>query len=615
MKTRDIRSKFLAFFEKQKNLPHARVESSSLVPANDRSVLFSIAGMQQFKPYFLGDPNKAKKDLGLPRATSVQKCFRVVDIDEIGDSSHLTFFEMLGNFSFNDYFKDTAIELALTFITKELHVKKEKLWVTYFDGDNQSDIAPDNETKDLWIKRGIPQERIVPRGSDDNFWGPPGKTGPCGPSTEIYYPYPGKTLSSFDENALIEIWNIVFMQYAKDKKGNYTELQTKNIDTGMGLERIGLIVENKKSVFDTCVFEKINKAIINDPAFSGGEDLPDKKRLRIAADHLRASIFLLSDDVTFGKKEQQAVLRRIFRKALDQYDERNADLSSVLDSIVDEYHSTYTSLKEKRDDILKALLDEQKMYQSVRERKVEDYLKKISPHKDVFSQVENLQGSSERSLSSQEAFSLITTYGFSSDQLKKEGYEFNEKEVNGLMQRHKETSKQGAQKKFGGHGLDSIHSSDIPEEERKKITKLHTATHLLHSALRKVLGDGVSQQGSDINTERLRFDFSFPRKLTDNEKQRVEQLVNDIIKKNYEVKHETMPLQEALDQGALAFFREKYPDPVSVYTVYDPQTSEVFSKELCGGPHVKHTQEIGDFRITSEKSVAQGVRRIKATVS
>lgn len=614
MKAKDIREIFLSYFERHRNLKHIRVESSSLVPANDRSVLFSIAGMQQFKPYFLGDPLQANKELGLPRATTVQKCFRVADIDEIGDATHLTFFEMLGNFSFNDYFKKEAIGLALELTTKKFHLDIHELWITYFGGDKEKGLLPDEETRALWIQAGIKPDHLIARDSKDNLWGPPGTTGPCGPSTEIHYPYPGLVSKTFDESKLIEIWNIVFMQFEKNVKGAYTELATKNIDTGMGLERIAMLIEQKQSVFDTSLFEPIQKAILSDPAFSK-QVTDDVKRLRIASDHLRSSIFLLSDDVHFGKKEQQAVLRRIFRKALDQYENNHANLENVLSAVIHEYAEIYPALKQKREIILQSMKEEQEMYHAVRDRKVSHYLKKISPHKFIQSQTEPLKGPSERTLTAQEAFTLLTTYGFSLEQLEKEGYFFEKNEVLRLVQAHKEKSKEGSEQKFGGHGLDSVHSEDVPERERTSITRLHTATHLLHAALRKTLGESVAQQGSDINSERLRFDFSFPRKLTEEEKNDVEKKVNSIIQKNYSVKKELLPLKEALGSGAMSFFREKYPDPATVYTVFDPNSLEIFSRELCGGPHVTSTKEIGSFSIISEKSVAQGIRRIKAKIS
>ena len=615
MKAKDVRNEFLTFFEKQKKFPHTLVQSSSLVPANDRSVLFSIAGMQQFKPYFLGDPLVAKKELGQPRATSVQKCFRVTDIDEIGDATHLTFFEMLGNFSFNDYFKDQAISFAVEFLTKKLHLDATDMWVTYFGGDSIHNIPADLEAMELWKKAGIPEERIIARGLEDNFWGPPGATGPCGPSSEIYYPYPDKKLNAFDESSLIEIWNIVFMQYEKSKTGKFSELPTKNIDTGMGLERISVIVEQKPSIFETSIMSSLIEEIQSDPAFSANKETPIGTRIRIAADHLRSSIFLLSDDVVFGKKEQQAVLRRIFRKALDQYEQRHANLEKVLNAVVKQYRTTYPDLHKKQAHILSQMLEEQEMYHAVRERKVEHYLKKIRPQNSITSQIEPLRGPSSRTLSPQEAFTLLTTYGFSLEQLKNEGYSFDTTEIAKLTQKHKETSKQGSQKKFGGHGLDLVHSAEISAEERKKITRLHTATHLLHAVLRRILGDTVTQQGSDINTERLRFDFSFPRKLTDEEKKQIESSINYAITQNFAITREVVPLQQAIKSGALAFFREKYPDPVTVYSVVDSKTSDVFSRELCGGPHVERTGEIGKLTIVSEKSIAQGIRRIKAILS
>lgn len=614
MTSNEIKKHFIDYFKKHTRFPHTQVDSSSLVPANDPTVLFTTAGMQQFKPYFLGKEQQAKKDFGTNRLTSIQKCFRVSDIDEVGDDTHLTFFEMLGNFSIGDYFKEDAIALAWDFLLHQLHFHKERLWVTYFCGDKTHKIPEDVETKNFWAKLGVDESRIIGLSSESNFWGPPGKTGPCGPSTEIHYDRDPKNKLSWhnsDPRRFLEIWNVVFMQYEKKEDGTLLELKQKNIDTGMGLERVASILEDKESVFDISSFKPILHAIREVGTFS--KDAHDIRSVRIIADHLRACTFLIADTVQFGKKGQQAILRRIFRKALDQFIHPQPELLSVISAIVNEYGAWYPELNKKLNHIVAVMKEEWGAYLSLREKRVETYLEKIRK-KQSNDPISQLEGPSERFLSSEEAFLLLTTHGFSQDQLIREGYSFDSDAVNKRMTTHREISKAGAEKKFGGHGLTNITSDEVPESEKKQITKLHTATHLLHAALRRVLGGTVRQEGSDITPERLRFDFQFDRKLTEEEKQKIQLIVNDWISRDCLVIHEVMPLQEALSKGALAFFREKYPNEVSVYSVVDPVSKEIISMELCGGPHVDHAAALGLFSIVSEKSVAKGMRRIKAIV-
>jgi len=594
------------------------VPSASLIPVQDSSVLFTVAGMQQFKKYFLGNAAIAKKDYGNQRLTSAQKCFRVADIDQIGDDTHCTFFEMLGNFSIGDYFKTDAIALAWEFVTKELKLSPDRLLVTYFRGERRLGLRADIKSKNTWRNLGVKKERIVPTGMEETFWGPPGATGPCGPSTEIHFyrkseKIPEGVTVTTNPMDFVEIWNIVFMEFEKNTSGEFHELEQKNIDTGMGFERVAAVCEKVPTLFDTTLFRPIINAISSDTAFD--KNVPDaKKRIRVVADHLRSSIFLVSENVAFGKKEQQAVLRRIFRKALSQYHQPNANLESVLDAVAETYKDTYPDIKANKKAILQKLKDEQILFHNARERRVEQFVNKIRHQPFLASQSEALQGPSERVLTAEEAFQLHATHGFSYEQLHAEGYAFDQSAVDSKLQEHKEKSKAGAEKKFGGHGLGSIASGVVPEGEKQLITRLHTATHLLHTALRTILGNEVHQEGSDITPERLRFDFTFPRKMSDDEKGQVESFVNGIINKSCSVIREEMRLNDALKSGALAFFREKYPDTVSVYSVIDPETGAAISKELCGGPHVQNTSEIGAFHIQSEKSVAQGIRRIKATI-
>ena len=599
-----IRKKFIDFFTKEKHHP---VPSSSLLPQNDPSVLLTTAGMQQFKPYFMGEKD-VMKNFKSNRLISIQKCFRTSDIEEVGDAWHCTFFEMLGNFSFGHYFKEEAIDLAWRFLVKELGIKKENLWATYFKGDKKNEA--DLETKKLWQKY-LPAEKILGFGKDDNWWGPPGKSGPCGPCSEIHYDFTGqpcekgkKCLPNCNCGRFMELWNLVFMQYHMNEKGETKDLPKKNIDTGMGLERLALILQKKKSIYETDFFSPIMEIIANDKIFGKMNTLDDIVRSRILADHMKGSVFLRFDDIIFSNKEQGYILRRVFRRAVDQYLYPEYNFDQIVEKIIEMYSHYYPFLSKRKQLILDSFHRENEAYQKIHQQNVEETLKKIQATGKK-KEKSGRPTPSSRKISATEAFQLYTTYGFSLEKLKREGFEFEESEFNKLIEKHKELSKAGATKKFGGHGLDS---KEWKKEEKEKITKLHTATHLLQQALREVLGKHVRQEGSDINPERLRFDFSHPNKLTDEEKKKVEDLVNQKIKEDLKIDSEEMPYQDAINCGALAFFKEKYPEKVKVYSAGD------FSKEICGGPHIKSTGEIGKFKIISEKSSSAGIRRIKATV-
>ncbi|MDZ7798409.1 MAG: alanine--tRNA ligase [Patescibacteria group bacterium] len=596
MKSKKIREKFINYFGNK--LKHTHMASSSLIPANDSSVLLTTAGMQPFKPYYLGELS-VKKDFKNRNLTSIQKCFRTSDIDSVGDASHLTFFEMMGNFSIGGYFKEEAIKYAFEFLVKELKLNKKRLYATVFKGDDE--VVKDFEAIKIW-QNYLNQDKISEFGRKENWWGPPGKTGPCGPSSEIHYDLTGQSCSRGKDcqpncecGRFVEIWNLVFTQYLKDAQGKFKDLPTKNIDTGMGLERLLMIMQKKSSVFQTDLFRPIIEEAKKDPQIEKLQSEIEKvKSLRIIADHIKACVFLIADGVQFSNKEEGYILRRIFRRLIDQFEGTNFSLEILVEKVIEIYNPYYPRLKEKKENILTLLRDETKTYDKILKTEVEKVFKKMGKNKKKSSEKKK---PSSRKITAQEAFQLYSTYGLSPNLIRKKGYQFNEKEFGKMVEAHKKISRAGAEKKFGGVG-------DLGE----KVTKQHTATHLLHQALREVLGDHVKQMGSDLKPERLRFDFSHSQKMTEQEKKEVEDKVNEIIEKDLKVTCEEMPYEKAVKSDALSFFKEKYPDLVKVYKVGD------FSKEICAGPHVKKTSEIGHFKIKSEKSSSKGVRRIKAVL-
>lgn len=568
----EIREQFLKFFTAR---GHVRVPSSSLLPT-DPSVLFTTAGMQQFKPYYTGDAD-AMKDFGSLNTVSIQKSIRTSDIDEVGDTSHNTFFEMLGNFSFGGYFKREAIAWAHEFITKEIGLVID--YVSVFGGEG--DIPADEESVRIW-KDVAPDVDIRRFGREDNFWGPTGDEGPCGPTTEIYVDG-------------IEIWNIVFNEFYCDKDGSMNPLKTKGIDTGMGLERLALVSQfpgdASKSIFDTDLLSGVLRLI---------PDTLDARVRRIIADHVRASMFLLSDGVRPSNKEQGYVLRRLMRRAIVHEHLANGafDIMDVLRGAVRFYKDFYPELDEAA--ITEAFDAERTKFSGTLRRGLKELDRLESVDADT-------------------AFRLYESFGLPYEIIKELGAakaaSLTRESFDAKFKEHQEKSRAGAAKKFGGHGLllDTGELKAADEAELFKVTRLHTATHLLHAALRNVLGAEVKQAGSDITADRLRFDFTFPRKLTDAEKSRVQDMVNEVIDEDLPVNKVTLPIEEAKKTGALFFFKEKYPEEVNVYYVGDAMDT-AFSKEFCGGPHVTHTGEIGHIRIGKEESVSAGTRRIRATV-
>ncbi len=602
MHAHDLRRKFLEYFAKH---GHTQLPSSSLLPDNDPSVLLTTAGMQQFKPYFLGEKDPVK-DFKSKRVTTVQKSFRTSDITEVGDESHLTFFEMLGNFSFGDYGKKEAIAWAWEFLTKTLHLPKDRLWATVFAGDD--DVPGDTEATREWEKY-LPKEKIFPLGRSDNFWGPAGETGPCGPSSEIHYQLDPKRggQPGDDSDNFIEIWNLVFTEYAQSKDRRLKKLPTLNIDTGMGLERLAMVLQKKDSVFATDAFTSLLRVTEKLPAFGqSGDQVADQRRSRIVADHIKGACFLLADGVGFSNKDQGYILRRIVRRAADQFLLAEIDFQPLVDEVFGLYGSAYPELLKNEHLVRGALTHELEQYQKILQIDVHALVDKIRKLKPA--ETDKPQPSTT-DLTPDEAFTLYATHGISLDRLVRLGFTFNQASVEKKVAKHQALSRAGAEKKFGGHGLnDPDLENKFTKDQIWIMTRLHTATHLLHAALRTILGPGVKQSGSDITPDRLRFDFTFERKLTDQEKQDIENLVNEKIKADLPVSHASLPYQQAIDQGALAFFKEKYGEQVTVYSIGD------FSKELCGGPHVEHTNQIGNFKITAEQSVGAGLRRIKASL-
>lgn len=627
----EIRKKFLDFFQGK---GHKVLPSSALVPDNDPTVLLTTAGMQQFKGYFLGERD-ALTEIGGRRATTIQKCFRTTDIDEVGDETHLTFFEMLGNFSFGDYFKREAIDYAWELLVKVFELSPDKLWITVFGGD--AEIHEDREAREYW-QTHLSDARIWNFGREANFWGPPGKTGPCGPSSEIHYEQRSEPCVKGEKcgpncecGRFVEIWNLVFMQYFKDiaptapplnlrgggeglqsdSQDIYTPLPKPSIDTGAGLERLAVILQNKTSVFETdllwpLIFNLISsKKILQDR---------DWRPLRILADHLRASVFLIADGVRPSNLAQGYILRRLMRRAVRFAKELGLDNKfyvSLIHQTLDIFGNIYPELIKQKNEILNVWSSEEEKFRKTLEKGLQEFQRLCAQT--------TVRG--ERDLGGEAVFHLYDTYGFplefSLELASEAGLSIDQVGFDQEFRRHQMISRAGVEGKFGGHGL--VLTGELKAgtaEEVKIVTRLHSATHLLHEALRRVLGAHVRQTGSDITPERLRFDFTHPKKLSDQEMSRVSDLVNEQIKNNLSRQVEQLPFNEAIKSGALAFFKEKYPEVVNVYSFVDPATGsgQVFSREVCGGPHVEHAGEIGKFKIIKEEAVGAGVRRIRATV-
>ena len=565
MKAIEIRNEFLEFFKKHN---HNIIPSAPLIPENDPSVLFTTAGMQPLVPYLLGEKHPAGK-----RIADYQKCVRTVDIDSVGDNRHLTYFEMLGNWSLGDYFKEEAIAMSYEFLTKELGINPEKLSVTCFEGDE--DAPRDMEAFNAWKKAGIPEERIYFYGKKENWW-IAGEEGPCGPDTEMFLDTGKPACSdncqpSCDCGKYVEIWNNVFMEYYKSKNG-ITKLKQRNVDTGLGLERMAMLLQKVETPFDTELFKPVMDKL------KELEKVDDIKSRRIVAEHLRSSIMIICDGGRPSNIDRGYVLRRLIRRMTRHLSKLQIDLAqlgNLIDLTIDNLNEMYPELKEKKE-IIKTVIIEEK----------DKFIKTLGHGEKEFEKViAKLKQENKKIIDGQTIFKLYETYGFppeiTADLAKEQGFEIDTTEFDTLFKQHQEKSRLGSEQKFKG-GL---------AEQNEITTAYHTATHLLHKALRIVLGDHVKQSGSNITTERLRFDFSHPEKMTPEQLKQVEEIVNEQIKRDLPVISEEMSLEDAKKSGAIGLFENKYGDVVKVYTIGD------FSKEICGGPHVKHTGELGHFKI------------------
>ena len=590
----ELRSKYIDFF---KSKGHVEISGRSLIPENDPTVLFTTAGMHPLVPYLMGEPHPAGT-----RLTDVQKCVRTGDIDDVGDASHLTFFEMLGNWSLGDYFKKESIAYSFEFLTDEkyLGIPIDKLSFTVFEGNE--DAPRDEESASIWESLGVSKDRIFFLPKEDNWWGPAGETGPCGPDTEIFIDTgkpacgsncrPGCNCGKY-----VEIWNNVFMQYHKNMDGSYSPLKRKCVDTGMGVERTVAMLQGKSSVYNTEAFTSFIKSIEDISGVKYGDNKKTDTSIRIIADHVRTACFILGDPKTTLPSNIGAgyVLRRLIRRAVRHGKKLGIDgnfLSVPASAVIAQNAGFYTELKENETLILTELkAEEDKFLETLKKGEAE--FEKMLP---------NLLKNPKKIIPGRMAFKLYDTYGFPielTEELASEsGLTVNREEFDEAFKKHQELSRAGSEQVFKG-GL---------ADHSEQTTAYHTATHLLHKALRMVLGDHVQQKGSNITAERLRFDFSHPEPMTEAEKKEVERLVNEAIKADLPVTMEVMPLEEAKKIGAMALFGEKYEDVVKVYKIGD------FSTEVCGGPHVERTGILGNFVIKKEQSSSSGVRRIRAVL-
>ena len=580
----NIRDKYIEFFVSK---GHKQIPSAPVVPENDPSVLFNTAGMQPLVPYLMGESHPYGT-----RLCDYQKCIRTNDLDEVGDVTHHTFFEMLGNWSLGDYFKKESITWSFELLTKHLNIPVEKLSVTVFKGN---DIVPaDNESADLWKSLGISENKIAFLGEDDNWWPNMELTGPCGPDTEIFYWRSDEEVpSKFDpeNDNWVEIWNNVFMQYNHKPDGTFEPLKKKNVDTGMGLERITAVLEGVNDNYESSIWKGTIKKI---EEISGKSYYGNEKAFRIIADHIKAAVFISSDPAGIkpSNTDQGYILRRLIRRAIRYAKMIDIDINSnweseIAKNIIDEYKKYYSELSTNENVVMEVLKNEKIKFNRTLEKGLREF-EKI---------VKNLN---ENEINKDLAFKLYDTYGFpielTLELAKERGLTVDEKGFYEKFKAHQELSRTASAGKFKG-GLAG--NSEIE-------TKYHTATHLLNAALKVVINKDVHQKGSNITDERMRFDFSCDHKLTDEEKKAVEDLVNKWIEEDLPVTKKEMSKEEAIKSGAECMFIEKYPDIVTVYSIGD------VSKELCGGPHVNNTSELGHFKIKKEEASSAGVRRIKA---
>lgn len=591
MKSNELRDKFLQFFKEKE---HVIIPCASLIPENDPTVLFTTAGMHPLVPYLLGQKHPEGK-----RLTNVQKCVRTDDIDEVGDATHCTFFEMLGNWSLGDYFKKEAISWSWEFLTSDkwLHIPKERLYFTVFAGD--ADAPQDLESYQYWIDLEVAEDHIYFLPKKYNWWFPVGITGPCGPDTEMFIdtgkPFCGPDCSpACNCGKFVEIWNDVFMEYNKTAEGTYLPLIQKNVDTGMGLERTICLLQGVESIYETDIFVD---CIIKIAELSGkqyGQDEETTRAFRIIADHIRCATFMLGDTrgITPSNVDQGYVLRRLIRRAVRfgmQMGIPEGSTPEISMVVIAQYEHVYPELKENEAFILEELALEEDRFQKT----LKQGLKEIEK---LFHRL----GEETKAIDGPSAFHLYDTFGFpvefTVELAQEKGYVVDVAGFNESFRKHQERSQAGASQRFKG-GL-----ADHTDET----ARLHTATHLLHAALRQVLGDGVGQKGSNITAERLRFDFSFSHKMTGEELKEVERLVNEAIEAKADISCDELPLEEARKTGAIGLFESRYGNMVKIYTMGS------YSKEICGGPHADNTGDLGHFIIQKEESSSAGVRRIKA---
>jgi alanyl-tRNA synthetase len=586
MKAIEIRNKYLDFFKRH---GHAVIPSAPLIPENDPSVLFTTAGMQPLVPYLLGEKHPEGT-----RLTDFQKCLRTNDIDEVGDNRHLTYFEMLGNWSLGDYFKEESIAMSFEFLTKELGIPVEKLSVTCFAGDK--DCQRDEVTASCWKKAGIPEDRIYYFGKDDNWW-IAGEEGPCGPDTEMFYDT-GKPKCSENCNPscgcgkYVEIWNNVFMEFFKTKDGKYTKLKQHNVDTGLGLERMTMLLQGKETPFDTELFKPVMDKL---QELAGENDSIESRR--IVSEHLRASMMIIQDGGLPSNVDRGYILRRLIRRMVRHLRKLQINLNELeelIDLNIDTLKEMYPELHQNSNKIKSVIIEEKDKFEKTLERGEREFNKIVN----------RMKNEGQDTISGQDLFTLYETYGFppevTQDLAREAGLKVDTTEFDKLFKEHQEKSRMGSEQKFKG-GLAGTGEQEV---------RYHTATHLLNAALKVILGKDVHQKGSNITPERMRFDFSCDHKLTDEEKKKVEDLVNEWIAQGLDVKCEEMKKDDAIKSGAECMFIEKYPDIVTVYSIGNDK--ETVSKELCGGPHVKNTSELGHFKIKKEEASSAGVRRIKA---
>ena len=581
MKAIEIRNKYLNFFKEH---GHAVIPSASLIPENDPSVLFTTAGMQPLVPYLLGEKHPSGT-----RLTDYQKCLRTNDIEEVGDNRHLTYFEMLGNWSLGDYFKEESIQMSFDFLTKELQIPVEKLSVTVFAGDE--DCQRDEVAAECWKKAGILDGHIYYYGKDDNWW-IAGEEGPCGPDTEMFYdtgkPACGPDCQpSCDCGKYVEIWNNVFMEYFKSKDGKYSKLAQRNVDTGLGLERMAMLLQGKETPFDTELFKPVMDKLLE------LQKIDNIESRRIIAEHLRSSMMIISDGGRPSNVDRGYILRRLIRRMVRHMNKLQINLdeiSTLVDINVENLKEMYPDLAKNAELIKNVIIEEKNKFVKTLAHGEKEFEKEMNKAKE--------QGKNK--IDGKVVFKLYDTYGFppevTSELAQENNMTVDMKEFDELFKAHQEKSRMGSEQKFKG-GL---------AEQNETTIAYHTATHLLNAALKVVLGPETHQRGSNITVDRMRFDFNCDHKMTDEEKQKTEDLVNKWIQEALPVTVEEMKKEDAVKSGAECMFIEKYPDVVTVYTIGD------VSKELCGGPHVKNTSELGKFKIKKEEASSAGVRRIKA---